>query len=116
MTVGVLREFASVVLNGSGAGTVKIGPTGARERWRPSTVSVSANANPTNESTCNIYIGDANTFPTRLIDSTVNGSSGDSTGNIDGKSLKVGEFVWAVWTGGDAGQRATMVVLGEKDV
>lgn len=111
---GVLRETVYVTLNGSGAGTAKVGPLSAREMWYPETVTVNANANPTNESQCSISVGDANTL--RLRDITVNGSSGDSTGKISGDVIRCGEFVWATWTGGDAGQRAQMTVMGTKEV
>lgn len=109
-----LRESAFVTLNGSGAGTAKVGPLTARERWYPATVSVSANANPTNEAQCVISVGDANTI--RQRDVTVNGSTGDSTGNVSGDVIRSGEFVWATWSGGDAGQRALLTVMGEKEV
>jgi hypothetical protein len=114
VTVGDLRVFDSVILDGSGNGFVKLGPKGAREVWRPDLAAVAANANPTNEAKCNIFVGDVNAQ--RFVDSTVNGSSGDSTGKISGKKVKINEFVWAYWTGGDAGQRATLTVLGEMDV
>lgn len=96
-----------------GNGTAKIGPISAREVWYPETVSVNVNQNPTNEATCQVFTGDANTR--RLRDNTFTGSSGDSTSNVGG-AIRCGEFVWAVWTGGDSGQVATVTVVGEKEV
>lgn len=108
-----LNETVFVTLNGSGVGSAKIGPATAREVWYPDTVAVSVNQNPTNEATCIISTGDQNTK--RFRDSTVNGSSGDSTGKATGKLVK-GDYVWADWSGGDAGQRATLTVTGEKEI
>jgi hypothetical protein len=108
------RESATVKLNGTGAGTAKVGPISARETWYPGVAAVSANANPTNESRCNISVGDVNTL--RFVDGTVSGSSGDNTGKIASSVIRCGEFVWAVWSGGDANQMATLTVTGEKEV
>lgn len=105
---------ASVILNGSGAGTAKIGPLSQREILYPDTASVSANANATNEARCTISVGDVNTK--RFVDGCTDGSAGDSTQNVSGKKIKCGEFVWADWTGGDVGVTATLTVSGTKDV
>lgn len=109
-----LRETASVKLNGSGAGTAKVGPLTAREVWHPDNASVNANQNPTLEAQCQILIGDSNTL--RFRDSTFSGSSGDSTDKVNADTLHAGEFVWAIWSGGDANQQATLTVTGTKDV
>lgn len=114
MTSVPLNEFATVLLDGTGAGTAKVGPLSAREIWHPATATVSANNNPTNEAQCQIFVGDSNNL--RLRDSTESGSTGDNTGKISADVVKCGEFVWAVWSGGDAGQYAKLTVTGTKDV
>lgn len=115
MATGDLDESAFVTLDGSGNGTAKLGPLTAREVWRPITASVRVNQSPTNEAQCTIYVGQ---FATQenFRDLTFSGSSGDATGKVAGKPLKKGDYVWAVWTGGDAGQRACLNVTGSKDV
>lgn len=109
-----LRETAFVVLDASGNGTAKVGPLSARETWYPENVGVKVNANPTNEASCTISVGDPNTKSFR--DFTVSGSSGDSTGKVSGDKLVKGDYVWADWVGGDPGQRATLTVMGTKRV
>lgn len=109
-----LVETVPVFLNGSGAGQTKVGPKSSREIWYPETVSVSANAQPTNEATCIIFVGDVNTKAFR--DSTFTGSSGDSTDRVKGDVIKVGSYVWASWTGGDANVQAMLTVTGEKEI
>lgn len=109
-----LNESATVTLSGSGAGTAKVGPISARESWAPSNVHVSASSN-TNEAQCSIYVGDAPT-QRNFVDGTFSGSSGDSSDRAGATSVKVGQYVWAVWTGGDVGATATLTVTGTKQV
>lgn len=109
-----LREVGFIVLDGSGNGTAKIGPLTALETWYPETVAVKVNPNPANEAACTISVGDQNTKSFR--DYTVSGSSGDSTGKASGDRLVKGDHVWADWTGGDPGQRATITVMGTKEI
>lgn len=109
-----LNETAIINLSVTGGGTAKIGPLSAREVFYPSNASVSANSNPTNESTCNIYVGDSNTQ--RFIDGCVDGSSGDSTDSVSGSAVKCGQYVWAVWSGGDPNVQARLTITGEKEI
>lgn len=108
-----LTESNSGTLNGSGAATVSLGPTGPNEVWTPSNVSVLCSSN-TNEATCKVYAGPAAT-PPYFKDITVDGSTGDAT---DACNIPIpkGWFVWAVWTGGDAGASCTVNVDGVKTV
>jgi hypothetical protein len=106
--------FGSVVLDGSGNGTVKVGPLTAREVWHPANAHVQASTN-VNEAVCTIYVGDTAT-QSNFRDSTFTGSSGDSTDKIGADIVKSPHKIFAVWTGGDAGSRATLQVTGTKDV
>jgi len=112
---GMLDETAFVTLDGAGAGTARLGPLTAREIWYPANASVKANSAPTNEAQCQLFVGQTATAE-NFRDLTFSGSSGDSSGKVDGKPVKKGEFIFAVWTGGDAGQRAQLNVTGGKDV
>lgn len=109
-----LRETAIITLSGVGSGIAKVGPQSARETWYPQNVSVNANSGPVNESQCAILVGDAYTRQQR--DVTVNGSSGDSTDKCNGDRIRCGEYIWAVWSGGDANVSATLTVTGEKEI
>ena len=108
-----LSKSASVTLNGSGGGTANLGPSAPGEVWFPSSVSVSATSN-TNEAIAKVYIGgqvSAGTFQ----DGTTWGSTGDSTSNVSGP-VYPGQQVFAVWSGGDSGATATVVVTGSRQV
>lgn len=110
-----LDETVFVTLDGSGNGTVNVGPLTAREVWHPTSASVRVNTGATNEAQCSVFVGQ---FATQenFRDLTFTGSAGDSTDKVSGKPVKKGDYVWAVWTGGDPGQRACLNVIGTKDI
>jgi hypothetical protein len=114
MQVPIAPRSATVRLNGAGGGTAKLGPAGAAETWAPSVASFSVSTN-TLEAACKIYVGDQ-PIQANFVDGSLSGSSGDATGRVGAYLVTQGQFVWAVWTGGDAGAVATLVVGGMKQV
>ena len=115
MTSVPLNESVAVILDGLGNGTVSIGPLTAREVWYPQTVHISCAAPVTNESICKVYVGDYLGDGT-FRDGTYSGSSGDSSDRVSADEIKIGIRVWAEWTGGDPGVRATMIVTGRREI
>ena len=107
-----LNESASVTLDSNGNGTVSLGPYGPNESWTPTNVSVICSSN-TLESNCAIYVG-PNVAPQYFKDLTIDGSSGDATDRAN-ILIRNGNFVWAVWSGGDVGATATLNVDGTKE-
>jgi len=105
---------ATVTLDGSGNGTAKTGPLTARESWAPANVHVSA-ATHVKEAQCVVYVGDS-IRPNTFRDSTLSGSTGDVSDAISSDIVTRGIFIWAVWTGGDAGAQATMNVTGSRQL
>lgn len=114
MTVIGPEGQINIKLNGSGAGTAKVGPLTAREVWHPDNAHVQVSSN-VNEAVCNIYVGESAT-QSNFRDATFSGSSGDATSRIGSDVVKSGWYIWAVWTGGDANATATLRVTGSKDV
>lgn len=111
-----LSQSGVVTLNGAGAGTAQIGPRNGRETWAPAVASVKTNQAPgsvVNEAQCRIYAG-PDTSDTNYVDGTLSGSTGDSTANIAGQVITCGEYVFAVWTGGDAGAQGRLNVSGTR--
>ena len=104
---------ATVTLDGSGDGTASVGPTITSEVWAVGVSSVSASTN-VSEAVCRTYAG-GGVSPGTFVDGTTWGSTGDSTSNFGGP-LYPGQQVYAVWTGGDAGATATLVVTGTRTV
>lgn len=109
-----LRETAPIKLNGAGAGTARVGPLSAREVWYPDNAAVSVDTH-VKEAECSVYAGES-ASQSYFRDKADQGSSGDSTGAISADTLKNGQYIWAVWTGGDANATATLTVTGMKDV
>lgn len=111
-----LTRTATVILNGSGAGTVQLGPSSPGEAWQPSQVSVSCSAAVTTGTCqCNIYAG-AGPSQSTFVDGTFSGDTGDTTDAIGGRVVHPGESVFAVWSGGVPGATATAVVNGARTV
>lgn len=115
-----LRESVVIRLNGSGAGIAKVGPLTAREVWYPSNVSVKttfpgSQTAPTLESKCDIFMGPSNS-PEFFRDNSIQASTGDASGACSADTVRSGQYVWAVWSAGDAGVQATLTVTGLKDV
>lgn len=109
-----LRESAVITLDGTGSGKAKLGPLSAREIWYPDNVHVSV-ATAVKEAQCSVYMG-SDTTQSNFRDKSVLASSGDSSGACNADTVRVGLFIWAVWTNGDANKQAVLTVTGIKDV
>lgn len=114
MNVPLIAQ-SPIVLDVSGNGTAQVGPIGAREVWHPENAHVSVQTPVNNEAQCKIYVGDR-PIDSTFRDGTFSGSSGDSTDRVSSDVVKVGQYIFAVWTGGDPGQTATLIVTGRKDI
>jgi hypothetical protein len=113
-----LSQSAVVTLNAQGNGTAQLGPVNGRESWQLAVVSVKTNqaaGTVVNEAQCKIYAG-PDSSDTNYVDGTLSGSTGDSTSNVDGQTVSCGEYVFAVWTGGDAGAQGRVNVSGTKQL
>jgi hypothetical protein len=111
-----LNHSAVVTLDVNGNGTAQLGPISPREMWQPSVVSVKTNqtaATIVNEAICKVYVGSDTSDP-NYVDGTLSGSTGDSTTNVAGQEVDCGEYVFAVWSGGDAGAQGRVNVQGTK--
>lgn len=106
-----LQVGASVTLDGSGNGQVRLGPSVTREFWDLVSADVSV-ATTVLEATCTLYLATGPT-PTQRLGATATGSSGDTCG-LSGVTVMPGQTLLAVWAGGDAGKIATLAVIGSK--
>jgi hypothetical protein len=114
-----LNTSATVTLNGSGNGQASVGPRNVRERWQIVNVAVATTqgaANVTNDAQCQIFYGNTSNLG-QLIDTTLTGSSGDSTDAAASVGdIWQGQVITAVWTGGDANAVAVMSIFGTKTI
>jgi len=122
MTVTLpLNETGTVVLDGSGNGTLAMRPDGSREYWLPELVSEAApnpaGGIPASEARFDLYIGHK-VAQQYFVDGTYTGSSGNSTDKVNGYTVgrHADAQIIGVWTGGDPGAVATMRVQGTKEL
>lgn len=122
-------ETAVITLNGSGNGQVSVTPgapspgggvgTGRNSGLSWDVVGVAVSAQPVspatvvvNDAQCSVYLsyGILDVSPSSFQGQTPTGSTGDTdtlTANV-----RPGDWITAVWTGGDPGALATMRILG----
>lgn len=111
-----LNASASVTLNGSGAGTVQLGPSLPREVWHPAKASVIC-SQAVSAGTCQaaIYAG-PQAQQSWFRDQTFSGDTGDGTDTVAADELRPGTYVWAVFAGGVPGATATLTVTGSREI
>lgn len=115
-TCPVWPSQTQIKLNGSGAGTASLGPSGHGITWTLGTISVkTAQTVSTGTCQCSIYVGD-DTSATNFVDGTFSGDTGDSTNAATGAEVRLGRKVWAVWSAGVAGDIATLTINGTMEV
>jgi hypothetical protein len=115
-TSPVWPSQTQVKLNGSGAGTARIGPTGHGVVWTLGTISVkTGQAVTTGVCECNVYVGD-DSSATNFVGGTFSGDTGDSLPDASGTEVRLGKYVFAVWSGGVPGDIATLSITGTMEV
>jgi hypothetical protein len=110
-----LSEFVTVTLNGSGAGTARVGPGAHGVTWKPTVASIKmGGGTPSGAPTCFLYAGTSATDD-NFVDSTYDVQN-DSTDRVSGQELRLGSYVFAVWSGANPGATATLALSGTKDI
>jgi hypothetical protein len=103
-----LNLEATATLDGSGNGTAQIGPR-IGQRWNVTNAAVFI-PNAVKVPQASWYVGGAPIAP-NFVDGTFTGNL-DATGRIANFTVTSGDYVFAVWTGGDPGAVATLSLLG----
>jgi hypothetical protein len=107
-----LNTSGSVTLNASGAGTVQLGPQAA-ETWQLASAGITVpSASLSSPPACSIYAGSSPT-PGYFVDGTYTGML-NNTGKVNGIMIFPGQAVYAVFSGGTAGNIATLSVFGTR--
>lgn len=114
MSTVPLNESAYVTLDATGAGTVRLGPRAHGQTWHPQIASV-ATSTATKSPTCKLYVGGPTLSSSVLVDGTYTGEQ-NATDAVGGWELRLGNYVWAIWSGGDAGAQATLTLAGSQDI
>lgn len=110
-----LYAYMTGTLDSNGAGLIKVGPASAREVWVLDVINLKGKPNPVNDARCSVYVG---LTPTQdyYVDQSFRALTGDQTQQAKGRTVKVGEYVWAQWNEGDTGSYISLTVTGERIV
>lgn len=108
-----LSVSASVTLDGSGNGTVQLGPSIPGVSWTPATVAITVNpVSATVVSQFGLYNG--NLQPGNFIGGTYTGDSNST--DVSAVTLHPGNVLTGVWSGGNPGATATMTITGTQSI
>lgn len=107
-----LQVSGSVVLDGSGGGSVQLGPQIAGTSWQPTAAGVLvAPVSTTVVSNFKLYNGAAQ--PQNFIGGTYTGDNNSAGLAV---TLYPGQVLTGVWTGGNPGATATLTLSGTQTI
>ena len=101
------------IVSGAGAATIRVGPTHWGEIWYPVSADIATTTGPLDTSTVAFFLGVIS------ASSQIGGQSyqgGGDTMSWSSRPVQFGEQVYAVWSGGNPGDLATLRVTGDEDV
>ena len=112
MTTQMLDTYKTVVLNGSGAGTVTLAPDSFRT-WRIQTINVRTSQAPTQTPIpqCTIYLGSQGDG--QILAQTWNGSRATATGDT---LVQPSQPLIVRWENGVPGTSATVSIYGTMEM
>jgi hypothetical protein len=105
-------QAASGTGGAGGQAVVQVSPQGLGTVWYPAQATISTTSGAADTSTCAVYLGPQN-IPTNLVGFSYSG--GGDTVSLAVPALSPGQILTAVWSGGHAGDIATMNVVGTMD-
>lgn len=100
-------------ISAAGAATLSVGPSGSGNVWYPASLTASTTSGLTGSdpSICNVYLGPAGVGVTLL--GTLNPGSGVASFALP--AMSPGQYLIAVWAGGNPGDVATVNITGTMD-
>lgn len=101
-------------ISAAGAATLSVGPSGFGNVWYPASVTIQTTSGVNDTSTCEIYLGPANTPVGNLLQATLF-PGGLGTASLAIPSMTPGQYIIGVWSGGKSGDVATINVTGTMD-
>jgi hypothetical protein len=102
---------AQGALSGAGALTLNVGPQGLGTVWYPAQVTLSTGTGPLDTATALVYAGIGG-VPVQLVGTVY---TGNGTVALAVPPMTPGESIIVTWTGGTAGELATVNVVGTMD-
>jgi len=110
--VPLIGGQAQGIISGAGALSLSVGPAGAGNVWYPASITIQTTSGTNDFSTCSVFLGPAGVGVT-LIATIFPGGVG--TASLAIPSMTPGQYIIAVWSGGHAGDIATINVVGVMD-
>jgi hypothetical protein len=104
--------IAGSVISGAGTATVAVGPQGYGTRWYPNQLAVATASGQADASTVTFYLDVIG--PGGFLAQSYAGG-GDQPG-VAVPEMQAGDLVYAVWSGGHAGDWCQLTVIGPMDV
>jgi hypothetical protein len=105
-----IQPQVTVTLDGTGSGQASMTPPSGC-MWQLTLAAISTTS-VVAASQCFLYLG-SSSGPLNLVDSTYLGNSA-SSGKVAGAPFYHGMYLWAVWSGADAGCMATLQAYGQQ--
>lgn len=102
---------AQGAMSGAGALTLSVGPQGLGNIWYPAQVTLSTGVGVLDTATALVYLG-VGGVPVQLVGTVY---TGNGTVALAIPSMQPGELLIVAWTGGTAGETATLNVGGTMD-
>lgn len=104
--------IAQTVIAAGGGGQASVGPSGWGTRWYPQQVTIATATGPLDVSTVIFYLG---AVASSQIVGTSSAGGGDTIG-LGVPEMQPGDLLIAVWTGANAGDWASVTVIGDQEV
>jgi hypothetical protein len=98
------------LVSGSGAATVRVGPSGLGTLWYPQQAVLSTSSGVNDSSTAIAYLGPSGVVPANTIFQSF--SAGNDVQGIAVPVMQPGDFITCVWSGGHPGDVATLRIIG----
>ena len=111
LQVPLVGGQAQGTISGSGALTLSVGPQGLGNIWYPASLTVQTTSGTNDSSTCNVYAGPAGVGVT-LLGTFFPGTAGSGVASFALPSLSPGQYLIAIWSGANSGDKATVNVVG----
>jgi hypothetical protein len=99
----------TAIVSAAGRAQISVGPSALGTVWYPAQVTISTTSGVNDGSTCNIYLGPAG-VPVTLVATVFPGGTG--TVAVAVPSMTPGQYLIAIWTGGNPGDVASVNVIG----
>ena len=107
----IANGYGVTIVGANGQATVTVGPQGLGTVWYPQTAAIATTTGANDSSTCQLYFGP--TALLQLISGTSYAGGGDSIG-LPVPPMTPGYYIVAVWSGGHAGDQASLAVYGSQ--